>query len=144
MFKNEIIIREFENRDLALIVDFEKETMSDIWSDEYEKMFYKNFKILDNQILMIALIDKVIVGRCYCTIHDRYVDLEEFMVREKYRSKKIGEKIISCILNRFTGKVDYLELFVTKDNEKAIKFYDKIGFKMINDRVNAIDMRYYY
>lgn len=50
--------------------------------------------------------------------------MDEIYLEEQYRSKGIGTNIIKQVLNE--NKIVYL--WVYKDNVKAIKLYENLGF----------------
>lgn len=56
------------------------------------------------------------------------------IIDEKYRSKGLGKKLI-CELEKVAKEEDinYIDLFVNKDNTKAQKFYERVSFE--NERI---------
>ena len=81
------------------------------------------------------------VGYCLLTFgyslefHGRDALLDEFYIKESYRSKGIGQETIKFLegVCRELG-VDALHVHVDKKNIKAQALYDKIGFKAL-DRI---------
>jgi undecaprenyl phosphate N,N'-diacetylbacillosamine 1-phosphate transferase len=88
----------------------------------------KNYLLDGTAIIYVYLADDNINGFVWAyeitknTLHINY-----FVVNKDYRNKKIGTKLLNEIINESQGK--NLELLVEKVNEKAIKFYEKNGFK---------------
>ena len=57
--------------------------------------------------------------------------IEEIFILEKYRSMGIGQNIFEFLKNRYK-KYNRFRLEVVKNNEKAIKLYEKIGFSFLD------------
>ncbi len=53
-------------------------------------------------------------------------------VEKNYQSQGIGKSLIDYAKNLY----DNLSLAVYKENEKALEFYKKMGFKIISENIN--------
>ena len=53
-------------------------------------------------------------------------------VKKNYQSQGIGKSLIDYAKNLY----DNLSLAVYKENEKALEFYKKMGFKIISENIN--------
>ncbi len=56
--------------------------------------------------------------------------IHEFVVDKRYQGKSIGKKLMDkclCYLSKYNDKI---ELWVGEKNKKAIKFYEKYGFRV--------------
>jgi len=63
--------------------------------------------------------------------HNNYFNSFGIIVKEEYHKKGIGTKL----LKRVIDKLDTVVLSVDKGNKKAIKFYEKNGFKKVNEYI---------
>ncbi len=57
--------------------------------------------------------------------------IHEFVVDKRYQGKSIGKKLMEkclCYLSKYN---DRIELWVGEKNKKAIKFYEKYGFRVV-------------
>jgi ribosomal protein S18 acetylase RimI-like enzyme len=59
------------------------------------------------------------------------IHIHQFMVKAEYRSSGIGSLMLDGILKKYLG--EDVSLKVNKDNEKAIKFYERHGFVLVGD-----------
>ncbi|NJE13191.1 GNAT family N-acetyltransferase [Thermococcus sp. LS2] len=56
--------------------------------------------------------------------------IHEFVIDKRYQGKSIGKKLMEkclCYLSKYNDKI---ELWVGEKNKKAIKFYEKYGFRV--------------
>ncbi|MCX4365400.1 MAG: GNAT family N-acetyltransferase [Bacilli bacterium] len=110
---------------LSSILDY----ASSITEEEREKI--KKYvrtnvpKQIDNY-QMIVFNDQVI-GCLLITKHDDGVLLDEIYIKPEYQNRGIGTDIIGSLRER--ENIAYL--WVYKENEKAIKLYKKMGFKIV-------------
>lgn len=59
--------------------------------------------------------------------------ISELYVRDSYRGSKASEFLMLYLLNWFKGRgVSNIRLNVNSENIRAIKFYEKFGFKEVN------------
>lgn len=104
------------------------------------KEYFEN--LIKNEEIYIAKVDKEIVGYIIFYIKEkenpsmRYrkqLNIDAICVDEKYRGKGIGTKILEDIkeIAKTRGCTD-LYLTVNRENENAIKVYEKFGFKVKN------------
>ena len=76
------------------------------------------------------------VGSTLLTKKDGVILLDEIFIERQYRNKGVGTSVIKDIIASANSNI---YLWVYKDNLKAIKLYNKLGFR-INDET---DSRYY-
>jgi ribosomal protein S18 acetylase RimI-like enzyme len=104
---------------------------------EMKKYFKKKISSEDTDILIVED-SKKIVGFILLSIYDsspiaevkKYGHIGYFFVKENLRGKGIGGKIYKKSLEWFNNKnVKRISLEVNFLNERAIKFYRKLGFK---------------
>lgn len=79
---------------------------------------------------LVAYLAGAIVKRPLYKIKANYAELESIIVESEYRGANLGSKLLSdfvawCRQN----KINYISLLVASQNDPAIQFYKKIGFK---------------
>ncbi len=135
----EIVIRRGTRKDLAKIPEILMESYKGI--EEYgEENIDKARKYIedlyeeDPECFFVAEIDGEIVGFIFCNRfwyskfeHSRVGAIHEIVVLPSHRHEGIGKLLIDTAIKELgAGKV---ELWVGEKNEKAIKFYEKLGFE---------------
>lgn len=58
-------------------------------------------------------------------------DLGAMYVREGARGSGLADALMKALLDRAAGEVEQIKLTVTADNARAIKFYERHGFRPI-------------
>ena len=131
-----IIIREIQESDLEkgflecldnlkIASDLEKDSAKNILNS-----------ILDdsNHIIHIAELDGKIVGSTTLLIEQKFIHkggfvghIEDVVVREGFKRKQIGKKIIESLLEIAKNRGCYKTILDCKDDVK--EFYEKIGFR---------------
>ncbi len=120
-----------------LIVD-EKKYDENINENCIVKSLYENFFDNEDVCLLIAKKSKKLVGYIYGYIQNngdsklkKVGVLDALYVEEEFRNNGIAQSLIDGFKKWAEDKkLSYLELKVCKDNLKAIKLYEKMGFKM--------------
>lgn len=113
---------------------------------EQEKIFIKNVLGDSDTEWFIAEIDEKIIGQCSVGLvskNERYRHRAEvtFVVLKDFWNLGIGKKLMEqCIEWCKEKNITQIELRVVSDNEHAINFYEKFGFKTTGKIPNA--MRY--
>lgn len=116
-----------------------------IRSSKFGKIYTENlFKKINkyNGIIYIAKDKKSIVGMVAGIIeeftkndeieivHLKFARVEELIVNEKYRGKKIGSLLMDKIEKYFKNqKCDYIYVKVFEPNKKTHKLYEKLGYQ---------------
>jgi (aminoalkyl)phosphonate N-acetyltransferase len=125
------------------ILNDEKEVYDIICALEEEKLdknsfgsiFRKNINSTKNLYFIIEH-SKAILG--FINIHIKYVlhhagkvaEIEEFFIKEEFRSSGIGAQVIKYIIEMLKNEnICSLELVSNMKREKAHKFYENNGFK---------------
>lgn len=89
-----------------------------------------------------ALVDKnkfiggIVLEHGFNKIYKQYnlkpqIFISFFYISEKYKGIKLGSKLFKVILSKY-DRIGLATENSRKDNKTAIKFYTKIGFKMIH------------
>ena len=128
------MIRQLQNKDIDKImgiwlestIDAHKFISKEYWNENYNivKDMYipmsKTFVYEDNDDIrgFISIINNDFIGALF--------------VEKNYQSQGIGKSLIDYAKNLY----DNLSLAVYKENEKALEFYKKMGFKIISENIN--------
>ncbi|WP_109299803.1 GNAT family N-acetyltransferase [Aquimarina sp. AU474] len=150
-----MILRTAKIEDLPTLLDFEQKIIEaerpmDITLKQHEKISYYSIEkyILSKQTeVVVAEINDEIIGSGYGQIRDRQdfflqkqLGYIGFMyVKEEHRGKGVSQAIITHITNWFSTKdIEEIRLKVYEKNPRAIKAYQKTGFKkhLIEMRLN--------
>ena len=103
--------------------------------NHYEKIIDKN-----DSIIFIAVKNSEIIGYVMAykqkenpAVNQTIISVLNVFIDEKYRGKKIGQRLMKEIENWASsfGKTFDLELDCIKQNANANKFYESLGFKPI-------------
>lgn len=87
--------------------------------------------------ILIYELNKNIIGYIGYRINDNYAELLNFLIDPDYQQKGYGIKIFNNILKDLRNKnITSLILEVRSKNEKAISFYQKYNYKLINTYKN--------
>lgn len=106
------------------------------WPYEGGKEYFSKKITDDSSICLVAEVDNEIVGYLAGTVMEveswrpvKRTELENMFVKEEFRSNGIGAKLVSEFFNWSKTKGVQRSLVVAyATNEKAIKFYKKMGF----------------
>lgn len=128
------MIRQLQNKDIDKIMGIWLESTiyahkfisKEYWNENYNivKDVYipisKTFIYEDNDDIrgFISIINNDFIGALF--------------VEKNYQSQGIGKSLIDYAKNLY----DNLSLAVYKENEKALEFYKKMGFKIISENIN--------
>lgn len=114
------------------------EYAKDLDKEEIAKINNYVNKTIPNQILEYKniILNNNIVGSILLIKNGEEILLDEIFIEEQYRNKGIGTSIIKDIVYNANNNV---YLWVYKDNIKAIKLYNKLGFSIKDET----DFRYY-
>ena len=128
----ETTIRRFRDEDL--------ESLNILLKEVYDKE--RKGKTLDNNIELVAVVDKKVVGylilnKLYDVVRGIYYGhINFYCVLEKYRNKKIGTKLLEEVFNICKKEdIKYLELTSNSSRVVAHHLYKKLGFNIRNTNV---------
>ena len=121
---------------IRLYNKFDVKYINDIgnsYVNNFEKLYDLN-KLLNDNINKIYVYDyEEILGFIHLTVLNNEIDIINIVVKDTYRNKQIGTKLLKHVLKIYNNHIFYLE--VSEDNISAIKLYEKFNFKTINKRV---------
>lgn len=125
------MIREFKQTDIDNVMEIwltENIKAHNFIPKEYwEKNFEYVKKVLPNAEIYVYLEDERIVG--FIGLNDNYI--EGIFIDSKCQYKGIG----TALLNKAKKLKDELTLSAYKKNTKAIQFYLKNGFKIVEENI---------
>jgi ribosomal protein S18 acetylase RimI-like enzyme len=136
LFENIQIVNFETDKDLEKYVIFKKEFLSDIWSEKYGQFFKKNFKVLDNQLLLIAKVKNIIVGQLFISFKQNIAYIEEIEISLEFQNNNLGKNLINRFKQIYPNTS--IELRVEKSNINAISFYEKLGFYLKKNEGNFL------
>ena len=101
----------------------------------YSLLKDNNIKKSDNPFCryIAYYLDKKVIG--FIEYNDIYesIDIVNVFVKEEYRNKKIGTKLLSYLIEKSKDKYN-ITLEVNINNSVAIHLYEKLGFKKVSLR----------
>lgn len=119
--------RLFDDQDIPPL----KQTLADV-ENEYQK-----------GIILKALDDhKIIIGsvRAFCDNGTVYIG--KLMVHPKMQKKGIGTKLLLEIEKKYPNQ--RYELFTSTKNEKNIALYERLGYKIFDEKQAGEELRFVY
>ncbi len=131
--QNTVFIREMTESDIKEIAELEKECFSEPWSetslkDELTNETARFYVIRDSKNLLGYIGANNICNEVYIT---------NVAVNGNCRGKGYGKILVNHLIKQSeTERAFFITLEVRKSNEKAIKLYEKCGFKLIGERKN--------
>eukprot|EP00122_Pirum_gemmata_P001793 Pgem_evm1s1619 len=116
-------------------------TSSDGVNPKYVKAFKRICKDLENNYLMVALMDKRIVGTCHLTIlpsltfeGSTRLQIEAVRVNSQYRDQRIGEWMVQQAIEYGRERdTKIIQLTTNKVRSSALRFYEKMGFSSTHE-----------
>jgi len=132
----DLIIRELEEKDFEngflTTLDVLRETSS--MSEDKALEIFKKIKSNPEHIIIIAEIEGRVIGSTTLLIEPKFIHqggvvghIEDVVVDKKFQGKKIGEKIITHVLEIAKNHGCYKTILDCSDSVKP--FYEKLGFK---------------
>ena len=134
----DLIIRELEEKDFKngflTTLDVLRETSS--MSEDKALEIFKKIKSNPEHIIIIAEIEGKVIGSTTLLIEPKFIHqggvvghIEDVVVDKKFQGKKIGEKIITQVLEIAKNHGCYKTILDCSDSVKP--FYEKLGFKQV-------------
>ena len=118
--------------DIHKIFEFSKNLIDeyeDIRNIDYERVLKWVYKKIEENIHEYTSIylDNTLVGYYHFHEDKDKMELDDFYIFSEYQNKGIGSKVLSELIQ--TENTIYLYVFVK--NVKAIKLYERFGFKIV-------------
>ena len=121
-------IRLFEPTDMFSVIKLASDTLPERYNPSLFNYFFETFP----QGFIVAEISHKIIGFIIgVKINLENAKILMLSISEDYRKQKIGSMLLSRFIKEIKIEhVQHIDLEVRIDNEKAIKFYLKHGFKI--------------
>jgi ribosomal-protein-alanine N-acetyltransferase len=126
-----IEIRQFKPTDMFSVVKLASRTLTEQYNPSLFNYFYESFP----EGFIIAEYGYKIIGFLVgVKINDILSKILMLSISEQFQNKKIGSDLLNYFFRKISEKgVKFVELEVRIENEKAINFYKKHGFKIRNE-----------
>ena len=126
-----LTIRNFQPKDTFNVIKLASETLTERYNHSLFSYFYET----NPDGFMVAELNHKIIGFIVgVEINPEKAKILMLSVSPDYQKKKIGTKILKEYVKKVQKKyTKYLDLEVKTDNKKAIEFYQKNGFKIIDE-----------
>ena len=72
----------------------------------------------------------------YTNIESAFVYIPQLWVSDIHQRKGVGAKMLEILIDNISTEIKSVRLEVRKSNDKAVSFYYKMGFSVINDEGN--------
>ncbi|MEN3046222.1 MAG: ribosomal protein S18-alanine N-acetyltransferase [Candidatus Hydrothermales bacterium] len=121
-------MRKAKLRDLPEILKIEREVFPDPWSIY---SFIYELKNPANYFTVLEL-DGMIIGYLIAGEYEKSYHLKNIAVRKNFQSMGYGKILLEDLIKKAKRELkSYIFLEVRVTNERAIKFYEKFGFKKV-------------
>ena len=98
------------------------------WKEKDQKYFFKKYIENNKKHISILVNNTAKIGFIDYLTNNNYVEIGNICINKKYQGKGIGSQILNEIINKNSNKTISLQVFI--QNERAIKLYNKLGFKI--------------
>jgi ribosomal-protein-alanine N-acetyltransferase len=124
------IIREFQPKDTFAVIKLASLTLTEQYNTSLFNYFYETFP---QGFLVAEYAQKIIGFLVGVKIDTEKAKILMLSISKPFRRKKIGTGLINLFIKKIKKeKIKRIELEVRTDNSKAIQFYQKHDFKVIN------------
>lgn len=131
----------------ALIYSFYEEIPSEkpIDLDKIRKTFEELLSIPEKGTIYVIEVQNAIIG--YAILINYWSNeyggnllfLDEVYIDQRYRNRGIGRKLIRLIIEQYKASSKTLQLEVAPPNLGAQKFYEKFGFKYLENKIMILE-----
>ena len=98
------------------------------WKEKDQKDFFEKYLKANKEHIYILTSGNTKIGFIDYNIGQNNVDIGNLCINKEYQGKGIGSRILEEIINKNLDKTISLQVFI--QNERAIKLYTKLGFKI--------------
>ncbi|OFK62222.1 hypothetical protein HMPREF2811_02615 [Globicatella sp. HMSC072A10] len=116
--------------------------LAECFDDSYyeERLFVERVAADSSMVLYQFSIQNEIIGTCSIEVHPKVIYLFAVAIKKKQQNKGFGTKAIAQLTTYLTQKYHRpLQIQADRDNKKAIKLYQKIGFKTVSEWIELIE-----
>ena len=127
-------IRKFEAKDIFAVIKIASDTLTEKYSPSIFNYFYETYP----DLFVIAELGQKIIGFIIGTeMNSKKSKILMLSVSEEYRNKNIATSLLNKFENTIIKKgIKEIELEVKTKNKKAIKFYQKNEYTIIEEIEN--------
>ena len=118
-----------------------REYAEKVWGwdeDEQRKLHQRRFAVHDFRVIQIAGTD---IGIMAMERQQNCISLHQLFILPEYQRKGIGEAVMKLIINEAAEAKMAIRLQVLKVNNRAFKFYERLGFKRTGESDTHILMK---
>ena len=127
------------------LMNYPEETSK--YTYESEKALFERVNSSDTEEMLVCLVDGRIAGNCMITFNDkiktRHRAALAIALKKEYWNLGIGTRLFEemiCIA-KGKGNVSQLELDFIDGNTRAKALYEKMGFRIVGEKPNAIRLK---
>jgi ribosomal-protein-alanine N-acetyltransferase len=124
------LIRRFEPTDMFSTIKLAADTLPERYNPSLFTYFYETFP----EGFLVAEMAKKIVGLLIgVKLNQETAKILMLSISEQHRRQKLGSELLKQFFKELhLENIKYIELEVRTDNKKAIEFYKKHGFEVID------------
>jgi len=134
IYTNNFTIRDYRKGDYQGIMDLW--IVTDLGRPERgdnEKIIEESIKMEGSLKVMVDKLSGKIIGTSWMTFDGRRIHLHHFGISPDYQGKGLAKPLLKESL-KFVKKKGYqVKIEVHRDNQKAIRLYEKAGFEYLGD-----------
>jgi len=128
--------------DLALISGVSEEQRADIISEQFSIEQQQMTQMYPEASLNIVMLNNRPIGRLYMHYGETADRILEMGLLENYRRTGIGRKVMNMLIENALEKGQTVSLQVAWFNQGAYAFFEKLGFKAIENNGVFYEMQY--
>ncbi len=127
-------IRQFKPTDMFSVIKLASVTLTEHYNPSIFNYFYETFP---KGFIIAEYAHKIVGFIIGVKLNEKLAKLLMIGISESLQNKNIGSDLLKYFLKKISDeKIKFVELEVRIDNKKAIKFYEKHGFK-IGNKISA-------
>ena len=135
MLRTDLEIEFAKFTDVVEISNLSKKYIEHDLLQRYTPEHLKKVMNKNNKNVVVARISNKLVGFGVMTYHDDRANLDLLAVKLLYRRRGIGRKIVYWLEEvALTAGIFYIFVQARKINHGAIKFYNKLGFELFEEK----------
>ncbi len=152
------VLRNPKVEDAEALIDFIKTTSGETefllrypeeWNItvEQEEAWVRRSVASDSSLVIACYINGEVAGNCsldfYGGIKNRHRSVISISVLKKYWGLGIGSALLSELIDAASAHdgTEIIELEVIEGNDRAIRLYEKMGFKIMSEKPNAFKLK---
>ncbi|MGC1204878.1 MAG: GNAT family N-acetyltransferase [Flavobacteriaceae bacterium] len=118
-----------------------KKYVEKIWGWDEKKQTKLHENNFDPKNTKIILLENNNVGYWTEKVSDSEIYIENLIIGEKFQNNGFGTKVMNWLIKEAENKKKSIALRVLKENKRAKKFYENLGFEKISESENHYEMK---